>query len=717
MALVLRGSASGTALILRSAVPSRSIESSATLSAAVSIVSRSADQVAPEGFWLECVLTGSTKTKPVATTVWDADFHGYTYKWTITSAPSPSNFASPVTEWASYQTFYGKFISFVAMAAGTYNATCQVIDKATRTVVATTPSQALSVGNPNTVFSGTRTILYDPTGTGDNATYPGSQVFTTIAGCLSAYQALGQTGQLLIKGGEAVDFLISGTEFRIDSSYPNFRLGVWGTGRWTMNLSATARGIDRTTLAGDMAIWGGDITGSYDPVTETGATGEAFSSFRTGGSFGSTVLADLNVSGATKINLQGDGATGYFHFFDVTVTDWQDYGTLIGADGIYVGMSSFSAIQNPAAMGGGDGTSGDGDNAHGPLRWGSQGTAASGLSSARFWCDNIELRTHNGWSTAGSVPSHQAAFRTGGGDETCYIFMSRVLAEGGGIAGQLALTDTANGAEVRPMNLIGDTFVMIGSHNSQKAVHVSFDGTELCDGMLIQPNTQNDVTWGGFIEYTDAGDVADNLLGIISVHSCTMVSLLDTTNSSETTPEVRASGVFANEVRSNNVLHWPDMTSPTSSDTPFTLLERFTPATVSRQYATNSTPDYTYGSPTHELAYDAETGTFTAGLVVTNGSTFSARIAGLRDDGTTGTLLLCDVTAGDLADNDTITDSATGSATANGTLVSTGVGAIWRPTTSSAADGSATGDWIAPDDITGTLRPAVSPSRGCIEAA
>lgn len=66
------------------------------------------------------------------------------------------------------------------------------------------------------------------------------------------------------------------------------------------------------------------------------------------------------------------------------------------------------------------------------------------------------------------------------------------------------------------------------------------------------------------------------------------------------------------------------------------------------------------------LNYDAETGDFTEGLTLTGGtSAATGTIVKVIDDGTTGTLWLAGVT-GTFQDNEAITDSATGAATADG---------------------------------------------------
>jgi len=83
----------------------------------------------------------------------------------------------------------------------------------------------------------------------------------------------------------------------------------------------------------------------------------------------------------------------------------------------------------------------------------------------------------------------------------------------------------------------------------------------------------------------------------------------------------------------------------------------------------NSTADYSLRRGT--IDYDAEGTAFTAGLVLT-GSTSGATgmIEVAQDDGTTGTLTLSDID-GTFQDNETITDSGSGTATSNGLLLST----------------------------------------------
>lgn len=89
----------------------------------------------------------------------------------------------------------------------------------------------------------------------------------------------------------------------------------------------------------------------------------------------------------------------------------------------------------------------------------------------------------------------------------------------------------------------------------------------------------------------------------------------------------------------------------------------------------------TSGTALVALNYDAETAPFTAGATLTGGTSGAqGNIVKVIDDGTTGTLWLNSVT-GTFQDNEAITDSATGSATVNGTATQL-IGAITGVTTS-----------------------------------
>lgn len=89
----------------------------------------------------------------------------------------------------------------------------------------------------------------------------------------------------------------------------------------------------------------------------------------------------------------------------------------------------------------------------------------------------------------------------------------------------------------------------------------------------------------------------------------------------------------------------------------------------------------------YALAYDAESAAFTVGETVTGGTSGATGvIVRVADDGSTGTLYI-NALSGNFQNDETITDGASGSATANGTEGSALIGAITGITTSTLSQG------------------------------
>ena len=85
--------------------------------------------------------------------------------------------------------------------------------------------------------------------------------------------------------------------------------------------------------------------------------------------------------------------------------------------------------------------------------------------------------------------------------------------------------------------------------------------------------------------------------------------------------------------------------------------------------------------PLNTLPYDGQTGNFTTGLVITGGTSgATAMIVSDVDAGATGTLTLSQI-SGMFVDNETITDTSTGSATVNRTFASLITNGVWTGAT------------------------------------
>lgn len=95
----------------------------------------------------------------------------------------------------------------------------------------------------------------------------------------------------------------------------------------------------------------------------------------------------------------------------------------------------------------------------------------------------------------------------------------------------------------------------------------------------------------------------------------------------------------------------------------------------------SSFTDVSRVGPLNTLPFDAQSANFTVGLVVTGGTSgATGRIVSQVDAGATGTLTLEQI-SGIFIDNETITDSSTGSATVNRTFASLITNAVWTGAT------------------------------------
>jgi len=121
------------------------------------------------------------------------------------------------------------------------------------------------------------------------------------------------------------------------------------------------------------------------------------------------------------------------------------------------------------------------------------------------------------------------------------------------------------------------------------------------------------------------------------------------------------SGETANSIQikvdsSDDAVTWYPTLNETVSSGTSTLNEREFTLTQCTNYGT--------------LAYDAQSANFTAGLKVTGAGGATGYIETDTDSGTTGTLLLSNVSATAFINDEAITDSGTGAAVVNGILTS-----------------------------------------------
>lgn len=146
-------------------------------------------------FHLYCNATGTTSDQT------SRPFHDLRYMWSITSAPAGVDLSElyttgvPMPKW----TAYGPVAGFCLEVPGTYTVKLSVWDG----VAYATTSQAITITNPDTTFSGTNTICISNDGDFTGAPSGAQQV--TTASWNTAMTYLAQNKRVLFKRGQTFD--------------------------------------------------------------------------------------------------------------------------------------------------------------------------------------------------------------------------------------------------------------------------------------------------------------------------------------------------------------------------------------------------------------------------------------------------------------------------------------------------------------------------------
>ena len=681
-------------------VDKRQITTSAAGSVTVTnTITRSNDQVAPDPIRCAISISGLGLTQPAGSSVYDPDFHQALIVTHFDDAGAFNVMAHKLPEWDDKSVGFGPMPCHIYDTPGTYTVQTHVYDPATRTLVASSTPQVITVGDPDTAFPGTRTICVadDSDFTGAPS---GADTYSTLSAGLSAYRSLGSTGRLLMKAGGSYEF---GSDNDIDNRYPNFRLGSWGSGaRPSVSLS-TYNGPERNGMAvtKDMVLHDHNYDGPYSTVTETGALNDGPGFMPDTASCGFNGIMNVKVTGSDICQFYQSEGTIIMQGFEIL--DFRNFGILASVNDAYIGFKDCRIHRDPLASAGPTSSNSSySGNIHGPVRLSQTGT------NGRVYMDGIDLYGNAGWSDQG-----QACIRISRGDTTngFRLWCSRFYCEGGGgTQGTLSLESSAGSGEDHPSNIHFDMGFVVGHHRSRRLVHRSYGATEFTNTHFICPNAaySSDNNWQGIHNFSDQGNDADNLVEPVRTVACTHVSLRDFGGGSNSTGLLEKDGIFNDESFINCIHEGPNIAdTEDTGDTPFTLEDTMAPYAVSYQYEGDRTPDYSYGSPTHQLDY---TGTAPSAGDVLTGGTSGATARVIEDN--SGTLELCEV-SGTFQNG----ESLGGGMTANGTLVDLGVVAVWTPTAASSAYEGASesgSNYLPVNDIRTKIRASTS-TRGCVD--
>ena len=543
---------------------------------------------------------------------------------------------------------------------------------------------------------------------------------------------------------------------------------------WDDN-QTTGTGSDKDLVFQDIDFYGG-----WNPVTETGTKIDFLAVYGYSPNLtliDGCRLDAFNVD--TYITSGTTTAHRVVVLNDSTLTNWRDYAAQEGGCTAYALIGS-SVIQNPDALAGGpkDGThnehspfrQGTGDRmiidasevyslsgwpasywinydaetsafTKGLTLTGGTSGATATISAVRddgttgklsldevstLFIDNETITDSATGSATANGPSQsfqaiQPCVRfNASGQEGAKGSFQRSMFEGGTDVVTLGVQDGSTPAAV---NFIMEKCTIVGSHITRSGLKIPQGGVTCRNNIFIQPDAK--VLAGSqnpeyFVSNLNDGGDATNTASPVEIYNNTFVDLMSDANyTTIKLAKISENGArWTNYVDQNNILHQPNTTTGTTTYAPLADSTSlwFPYSNGYQDYLHATTKIYSAGSPDYVIDYDAETGTFTSGLVLTGGTSgATARILSILDDGTTGKLYLKEL-SGAFTDNETITDSSTGSATANGPSRDAAQICTYAPLTGSAALNPGLTGEIAYDDFYGTVRPSAK-DRGAIQVS
>lgn len=469
----------------------------------IGILGRSVLEVAPDGVFFRASVRDRNVAEARNRQEYDPSFHACTYVWSFGDPGAASDKVVNVP--AAHNDLdcaFGKEVGHVFTRPGTYTVTCAVHGPEGFIGSAET---TLSVRDPDEVFAGEATILLDPGGTGDPATYPEAIVVTTLEEARAALEAPPDDGEaeaeaeapeprrLLLRRGIALDY---DATLGLSDIHANLFLGTYGTGPRPV-ISAGAQ-IDADTrfiyagrpFRGDMVVQGLDLRGPWDVIAETGlrligidmvdaALAEDAPPNPRMAVVDDCLLSGYDLAIYLPQHLPA-GAITNTHINNCLITDWAAYAVYAGdlGDGA-VSITGTAMAQNPDAPSGGSQAIGVG-NSQGPLR-----TAKRG----RIYCAASDFFSRCGWSQIEGLPADQPCLRWNTHMEPgASGHFERCAFEGGNFV--VTSTHSEGGNPPRPPgNFVLEKSLVVGTATTYQLVSWETNGATFRNNLLIRPDT------------------------------------------------------------------------------------------------------------------------------------------------------------------------------------------------------------------------------------
>jgi len=511
--------------------------------------------VAPAAIWFDAVnISGFNVSAGAAPgEVYEPGFHDITFIWDF-GETGDTQYAAPLNipdAWNDRNIAYGKRACHVFREPGSYTVSLWCVDSDGTVGQA---SVSITVSNPDSVYSGGRTICFD--GAGNFANAPaGAQQVSSISALDTAIRNLTQSGRILFRAGSDV----SGFALNIDGSAydQDLHFGSWGSGAKPVIRAprdGTIFRFDQNTPVVERKFVGLDLRGSWDAAAEVGGLEFPFDIGLSDPPDFIHLIHDCVLNGFESLRLATLKNIPFLSVLsDSIVENWQYYGLYCATqfDGVNTGAKIAilgSAIQQHPDACDGNLSEGHGNarsNEHGPLRY---------ETTKNFLIRSSYFYSVNSWA-GGAQPCLRIATR----NEDGYFIGDRVTFEGGSTVFENKIvygTDTGN--------FLFDRILALGTADTVNTFITQYGGTTIRNSYVWLPDVVRNTTVNPEGIFTKEGGAV--LSDPVKLYNTTAVYLFSGNNvglvDSDWTSE------FSNYTTENNLIHAPNQNSPAIQDNP-----------------------------------------------------------------------------------------------------------------------------------------------------
>ncbi len=559
---------------------------SGAASATINVVKRSATQVAPDGFIFGVTVSGFDAAGPSGSAVYDNRWHDLYYTWDFGDAYT---FMAPQNTTAASRNAnvaYGPMASHTYRAAGTYTVSVTVHEPASGK--SATGTLQVTVGSPDTLFTGGQTLFVSPSSDWTNAP-AGAGHYTSFDAAIAAAKGSGTTPKrIMLNRGEA--YSMATVDFGANDATIHIVAGP-GNGVKPAVTVASGHGfqLDGLGASKDFVLQSLQFTGSDDSRTsDTTVSPYSFRDFiRTVGSAAPGLLLldgvesrqwshhihNAAYNGASKPHRHTILNDSVFENF----TAWCVYDNDKMATAL-VGCRIMAHVDAPVDATPGQGApyrGGEGDLIVQSCDWFSrQGWTQHGPNAlASQHC----LRFNSAGRVGARLTVHDCTFEGGHGVMAFKISNA---------------SDTSN-----PVNAVVDSNYFLGDYQTYSIFHGTMSGITIRNNIAVFPastriaNT-NPPRW--FLDWSEDNSGGTNVSEPVKAYNNTVVNL---SSSGDGLGLIRVPPGWAGMAAENNIIYEPNIGSPVTGDAPLeTSPPMFTPR--GKGYFTRANPTPVAGTTT-----------------------------------------------------------------------------------------------------------------------